>query len=79
LSQATNFILYSTVFLIAIYLQICQLQIYVNHMQKLKLSDQEFAYMKALALFSPGNKNNKHYLPFKLNFTWKLIKMKPNE
>lgn len=25
-------------------------------MQKLKLSDQEFAYMKALALFSPGEK-----------------------
>jgi len=25
-------------------------------MQKLKLSDQEFAYMKALALFSPGTK-----------------------
>ncbi|CAB3365864.1 Hypothetical predicted protein [Cloeon dipterum] len=33
--------------------EICQLQIYVNIMQKLKLSDQEFAYMKALALFSP--------------------------
>ncbi|XP_059469201.1 nuclear receptor subfamily 2 group C member 1-like isoform X2 [Neocloeon triangulifer] len=33
--------------------EICQLQIYVNIMQKLKLSDQEFAYMKAIALFSP--------------------------
>lgn len=49
-----NDVLYNVITNLYIYLQICQLQIYVNHMQKLKLSDQEFAYMKALALFSPG-------------------------
>ena len=36
---------------------ICKVQEYVRAMNKMKIQDQEFAYLKAIALFGTGNGN----------------------
>ena len=36
---------------------ICKVQEYVRAMNKMKIQDQEFAYLKAIALFGTGNVN----------------------
>ena len=36
---------------------ICKVQEYVRAMNKMKIQDEEFAYLKAIALFGTGNVN----------------------